>query len=141
MAGTADVDVQDEAGTTDGNNSASNDNGPNGGTPSLGITIDLSSLFRPPTRPANPPLPPTFTLAGDPFTQPLGPKKTLPPDVGSIDFFEQIFDDSLLHNIVYETHLYALQKGKYAKTWYHLMVPELKAFLGICILMGIKRMP
>ena len=49
MAGTADVDVQDETGTADGNNSASDDNGPNGGTPSLGISIDLSSLFRPPT--------------------------------------------------------------------------------------------
>ena len=141
MAGTADVDVQDGTGTADGNNSASNDNGPNGETPSLGVSIDLSSLFRPPTRPANPPLPSTFTLAGDPFTQPVGPKKTLPPEARPIDFFQQIFDDSLLHRIVYETNLYAEQKGKYAKTWYDLTVPELKAFLGACILMGITRMP
>ena len=55
----------------------SSDNGPNGGTPSLGISIDLSSLFRPPTRPANPPLSSTFTLAGDPFMQPVGTKKNL----------------------------------------------------------------
>ena len=73
VAGTAGVDVQDETGTANGNNSASNDNGLNGGTPSLGISIDLSSLFRPPTRQANPPLPSTITLVGDPFTQPVGP--------------------------------------------------------------------
>ena len=102
MAGTTDVDVQDETGTADGNNSASNDNGPNGGTPSLGISIDLSSLFRPPTRSANPPLPSTFTLAGDPFTQPVGPKKPLPPEARPIDFLEQIFDNSLLRRIVWK---------------------------------------
>ena len=71
----------------------------------------------------------------------MGPKKPLPPEARPIDFFGQIFDDSLLRHIVYETNLYALQKGKYDKTWYDLMVPELKAFLGVYILMGIMRMP
>ena len=42
---------------------------------------------------------------------------------------------------MYETNLYALQRGKYDNTWYDLTVPELKAFLGACILMGITRMP
>ena len=110
MAGTANVDVQDETGTADGNNSASNDNGPNGGTPSMGISIDLSSLFRPPTRPANPPLPSTFTLAGNLYATCGNKKKPLPPEARPIDFFGQIFDDSLRH-IVYETNLYALQNG------------------------------
>ena len=41
---------------------------------------------------------------------------------------------------MYETNLHALQKGKYDKTWYDLTVPELKAFLGACILMGITTM-
>ena len=78
MAGTADHDVQDGTGAADGNNSANNGSGPNGGTPSLGVSIDLSSLFRPPTRPVNPTLPSTFILAGDPFMQPVGPKKLFP---------------------------------------------------------------
>jgi len=100
------------------------------GTPSLGVSMDLSSLFRPPTRPANPPLPSTVILAWDPFVQPVGPKKPLPPEAKPIDFFEEMFDDYLLSRIVFETNLYAQQKGKYAKTWYDLMVPEFKAFLG-----------
>jgi len=126
----ADLDIQDEMGTVNGNSSASN-NGPNGGAPSMG---DLSSLVRPPSRPSLP----TFTLAGDPFTQPVGPKKSVPFEAKPIGFFENIFDNSLLCRFVSETNLYALQKGK---TWYDLTVPELKAFLGVCILMGITRMP
>jgi len=64
----ADLDVQDEMGT---NNSVRNDNGPNGGAPSMGVSIDLSSLVRPPSRPSLS----TFTLAWDPFTQSVGPKQ------------------------------------------------------------------
>ena len=40
-----------------------------------------------------------------------------------------------------EINLYAQQKGKYAKTCYDMTAPELRAFLGVCILMEVTRMP
>ena len=106
---------------TDGGNIGVNDTGASGG-PSLGLSIDLSCLHRPPTRPANLPLPPTFNLAGDPFVQHVGPKQPLPANAKPIDFLDQIFDDTLLTRIVAETNLYAQQKGKYLKGWYDLFI-------------------
>jgi len=125
---------------TDGRNIGVHDTGASGG-PLLGLSIDLSCLHRPPTRPANLPLPPTFNLAGDPVVQHVGPKQTLPANAKPIDFLEQIFDDTLLARIAAETNLYAQQKGKYLKWWYYLMVPKLKAFLGVRILMEISTLP
>ena len=124
---------------TDGGNIGVHDTGASGG-PSLGLSIDLSCLHRPPTRPANLPLPPTINLAGDPFVQHVGPKQPLPANAKPIDFLGQIFDDILLTHIVAETNLYAQQKGKYLKGWYDLTVPELEAFLGVCILMRLPQM-
>ena len=105
----------------------SNDNGPSGAGPSLGVSIDLSNLHRPPTVPAHPPLP-TFALAGDPFLQPVGPTQPLPSEATPIDFFEQIFDHALLQHIVQETNRYArVDKGKSEKDFVPLTVQELKA--------------
>lgn len=109
----------------------------------LGISIDLTNLSHCPTTPA----PSTATtgtaapLRGDPFVEPVGPTKPLPSAATAIDFFEQNFDDDLLRHIVDQTNLYVQQKRSAQYKWSNLTVPELKAFLGVAILMGIVRMP
>ena len=53
----------------------------------------------------------------------------------------QIFDDDLFRLIVEQTNLYVRQKHAASYKWEDLMVPELKAFIGICIYMGFVRKP
>lgn len=55
-----------------------------------------------------------------------------------IDYFLGLFPESLLEQIVFQTNLYAVQKGKETL---RLTVPELKVFLGICLVMTYIKYP
>ena len=53
----------------------------------------------------------------------------------------QIFNDDLFRHIVEQTNLYVRQKCTASYKWEDLTVPELKAFIGVWIFMGIIRKP
>ncbi|XP_037576721.1 piggyBac transposable element-derived protein 3 [Dermacentor silvarum] len=55
-----------------------------------------------------------------------------------IDYFLAVFPDSLLEHIVFQTNLYAVQKGKENL---RLTLPELKVFLGMCLVMTYIKYP
>lgn len=77
----------------------------------------------------------------NPFTKYSGPKN-IPANVSSpLDVFLCLFPEELITHITEQTNLYALQKFgdpvKFKKT----TNDEIKIFLGINILMGIKKLP
>lgn len=55
-----------------------------------------------------------------------------------IDYFLAVFPESLLEHIVFQTNLYAVQKGKENL---RLTLPELKVFLGMCLVMTYIKYP
>ena len=59
------------------------------------------------------------------------------------DVFSQLFNDSILENIVEQSNLYAQQTMGTAKynTWQRITLEELKAYLGFNVLMGLVRLP
>ncbi|KAG5894730.1 hypothetical protein JTB14_006149 [Gonioctena quinquepunctata] len=56
-----------------------------------------------------------------------------------ISFFQDIFNDDLFSLIVHQTNLYADQIS--IRNWSPLITPELKAYIGCIILMGIHKLP
>lgn len=56
-----------------------------------------------------------------------------------IDYFENIWDKDIFDVIVKQTNLYAKQKQ--SKNWTDTTVEELKATLGMIVLMGIHKLP
>lgn len=56
-----------------------------------------------------------------------------------IDYFEKVLDKPILDKIVKETNRYAEQKQ--SKNWDDITVDELKATVGMFILMGIHKLP
>ncbi|KAG4066842.1 hypothetical protein HA402_012909 [Bradysia odoriphaga] len=56
-----------------------------------------------------------------------------------IDYFEKIFDASVINKVVEQTNIYAEQKQ--SKNWTELTVDELKAYIGCHIIMGIHKLP
>lgn len=56
-------------------------------------------------------------------------------------FFSQVLTAEFLEKIVLETNKYAQEKNPNSKYWNDLTINELKAWLGITILMGIHRLP
>ena len=114
-------------------NSSSSESG------SLGISINLSNLTHPVPPPSTTTASAAIPLRGDPFVEPVGPTTPLPSTAQAVDFFGQNFDDDLFRHIVRETNLYASQKR--SKWRWPLTVPELKAFLGVWIIMGIVKLP
>lgn len=69
-----------------------------------------------------------------------GPTETITDieNPSPIDIYRNLFPDYLIDRIVFETNLYATQKGKpYVPTTDN----EIRTFIGISILMGIKKLP
>ena len=104
---------------------------------SLGLSINLSVLSNPPTSASTTP---THTHRVDPFRQHFGPTHVLPSTAKPIDFFGQVFDDDLFRHIVDQTNLYALQNPPSSShyRWFDTSIEELKAFIGVRILMGLN---
>ena len=69
-----------------------------------------------------------------PFTEEVGPTRTLPTSATALDFFLQIFDHDLMEYIV-TTNLYASKRYGRRGDWLDLTVPEFQAFLGTMLLM------
>lgn len=75
------------------------------------------------------------------FTEGVGP--TIPPGISTpTEMFLHIFPNDLIDHIVFQTNLYALQKsGGDSKAFLPTNSNEVKTFLGVNLLMGIKRLP
>jgi hypothetical protein len=78
------------------------------------------------------------------FTKNAGPQFHLLPDAEPMDYFSLFLNDLLLNNVV-ETNRYARHKiselqfclrSSWSK-WSVVSVPEMKAFLGLIINMGL----
>ncbi|VEN49496.1 unnamed protein product, partial [Callosobruchus maculatus] len=75
----------------------------------------------------------------EPFTENVG--ADIPDNIENpVDIFLLLFSDQLLEKIVFETNLYATQKNlniPHVST----TIEEVKCFMGLNILMGVKRLP
>lgn len=99
----------------------------------LGLSINLSLLCSTPAAPTVPP------VAGT-FSEPVGPRNILPGVATPVDFFGQVFDEDLLRHIVDQTNLYARQNPPSSSRyrWFDISIQELKAFIGVRIIMGLN---
>ena len=73
-----------------------------------------------------------------------GPTESFDQNISSADLFCHFFTDEVWSLIVSETNRYASATRKStpcARAWYDTTFEELKAFVGILILMGIQRLP
>ena len=71
-------------------------------------------------------------------------KFNVPDNVSANDFFSQLFGDSIMDIIVTETNRYARQKlanTPRLEKWKDITKQELRAYFGICIIMGINNLP
>ena len=79
------------------------------------------------------------------FNSQCGIKVEVPPESKSDFFFNLIFSDELIDLIVRETNRYAQQKLAGNNTrltkWHDVTRQELKAYFGICVVMGINNLP
>ncbi|CAH2088567.1 unnamed protein product [Euphydryas editha] len=66
-------------------------------------------------------------------------KGVLPPRSSPIIYFKLFFSDEVLTHIVEQTNLYALQNKQ--KNWENTFVTEIRAFLGMLVLMGVHPLP
>ena len=78
-----------------------------------------------------------------PFTAVTGPVSHVPDNKSAIDFFHLMFPESLIETIVTETNRYARQctAVKPDAKWYDTTLAEMKAYLGLHIIFGIKQLP
>lgn len=74
------------------------------------------------------------------FTSDVGPQ--IPDSVGNpLEVFLQIFPKKLIEHISYHTNLYAAQRTGASTNFQHTNVEEIRLFLAINLMMGIKKMP
>lgn len=73
------------------------------------------------------------------FAESSGPTYQLPFDANPLQFFMVIFPLALVQIIVDNTNLYAAQSVD--QGWVDTTIDEMKAFLGLQILMGIIQLP
>ncbi|XP_018570593.1 piggyBac transposable element-derived protein 3-like [Anoplophora glabripennis] len=72
------------------------------------------------------------------FSESVGPAN-IPDEVESpVDIFCCLLNEQFIEHIVFQTNLYATQRGK---TFVPTTTREIKIFLAINILMGVKRLP
>lgn len=66
-------------------------------------------------------------------------KQFMPSRTRPVIYFSQFFDHIVIDLIVQQTNIYAEQKRSHG--WSSVDVPEIKAFLGIIVLMGLHPLP
>ncbi|XP_067026427.1 piggyBac transposable element-derived protein 4-like [Acropora muricata] len=78
-----------------------------------------------------------------PFTEPTGSTSGVAEDGTAIDFFYLMFPEDLIEHIVTETNRYAREctAAKPDPERFDTMLEEIKAFLGLHVLFGIKQLP
>lgn len=72
------------------------------------------------------------------FTENVGPVNVPDDKESPIDIFECLIDKNIIENIVFQTNLYATQREKPFMPTHET---EIKIFLAINILMGVKKLP
>ena len=79
----------------------------------------------------------------DDFTLPVGITFELGNKAREIDGFKMFFNDEILNVIVRETNRYARQKlaGQALDKWQDVTLVEIKAFIGVCVVMGVNPLP
>lgn len=86
---------------------------------------------------------PAFTLF--PYMKVPGPTFTdVTPSCSAYDLFSRFFTEEVWELLVTETNCYAEETHSHtphARPWVEVTVPELKAFLGLLIYMGILKLP
>ena len=78
-----------------------------------------------------------------PFTQEIGTNHALDDTAIELDYFCLLFTDDMLEMIVVQTNLYAHQSIaiKPDPSWHDTTKEEMRAFIGLNMLMGIVVMP
>ena len=77
------------------------------------------------------------------FTLPVGITFEIGNEARELDVFKKFFNDEILNVIVRETNRYARQKlaGEALDKWQHVTLEEIKAFLGVSVVMGVNILP
>lgn len=88
---------------------------------------------------------PDQVISIEPFSAASGPQHSLGDDADTRDYFRILFPDSLFEHMVEQTNKYALYRqrrsGKSDPHWHPTDVREMKAYVGLNILMGINQLP
>lgn len=88
---------------------------------------------------------PDQVISIEPFSVASGPQHSLGDDADTRDYFRILFPDSLFEHMVEQTNNYALYRqrrsGKSDPHWHPTDVREMKAYVGLNILMGINQLP
>ncbi|XP_028312825.1 piggyBac transposable element-derived protein 4-like [Gouania willdenowi] len=88
---------------------------------------------------------PDQVISIEPFTAVCGPQHSLGDAADTRDYFRILFPDSLFEHMVEQTNNYALYRqrraGKSDPHWHPTDVREMKAYMGLNILMGINQLP
>ncbi|XP_077384348.1 pogo transposable element with ZNF domain isoform X2 [Festucalex cinctus] len=78
------------------------------------------------------------------FSQSCGPQKPVLKNGDALDFFNLLFPTTLVELIAAETNAHARNRrhlGSGCRDWFPVTPQEIKAFLGLCILMGVENFP
>ncbi|KAL6465510.1 hypothetical protein MHYP_G00256430 [Metynnis hypsauchen] len=88
---------------------------------------------------------PDQVISIEPFSADSGPQHSLGDDADTLDYFRLLFPDSLFEHMVEQTNNYALYRqrrsGRSDPHWHPTDVREMKAYVGLNILMGINQLP
>uniref|UniRef100_A0A3Q2GQU9 Si:ch211-130m23.5 n=1 Tax=Cyprinodon variegatus TaxID=28743 RepID=A0A3Q2GQU9_CYPVA len=88
---------------------------------------------------------PDQMISIEPFSAASGPQHPLGDEADTRDYFRILFPDSLFEHMVEQTNNYALYRqrrvGKSDPHWHPTDVREMKAYVGLNILMGINQLP
>ena len=78
-----------------------------------------------------------------PFEESAGPVHQLPQDATPVDFFSLFWEPLFFETLTSETNRYATQRQveKPDRKWYPTTQEEIRAFIGINIIMGIDQKP
>ena len=81
----------------------------------------------------------------DDFVSPTGIKFDIAEDARQIDIFLELFGNEILNKIVTESNCYARQKlaerAEQLAKYVEITLPEMKAYFGVCIIMGVNSLP
>ncbi|XP_015772176.1 PREDICTED: piggyBac transposable element-derived protein 4-like [Acropora digitifera] len=77
------------------------------------------------------------------FTSPVGITFEIGNEASELDVFKKLSNDEILNVIVRETNRYARQKlaGDVLDKWQDVTLEEIKAFLGVSVVMGVNILP
>ena len=80
-----------------------------------------------------------------PFRELVGPAHSLPLDASELSYFLLLFTIEMITRLVLETNLYAEQcqtaRGVRDSAWHATTIEEMRAYIGVNILMGFHQLP